>query len=72
MPTTIPGLADTDQRLAGQIFEYVQFLLDEDSNLTPMGNMTSAARGLLKKRVDEILETDEGGGTQNELPAEAP
>lgn len=42
------------------MFEYVQFLLDDDSNLTPTGNLAADGRRLLRRRVEELLEGAEG------------
>jgi hypothetical protein len=36
----IPGLDIADVRIARFVFEFVQFLLDDDANLTPAGNLT--------------------------------
>lgn len=47
--------------MAELVFEFVQFLLDDDANLTPAGNLTGAARQLLRKRVDELIAAEEAG-----------
>ncbi len=61
MPETkFPDLPQADQLLAERMFEYVQFLLDDDGNLTPTGNLAADGRRLLRKRVDELLEGAEG------------
>jgi hypothetical protein len=45
------GLVDVGVRL----FEFVQFLLDEDENLTAAGNLNGKARERLRERLDELL-----------------
>ena len=40
---------------AKQIFEYTQFLLDDDENLTKTGNLNKVARDLLRQRVRDLL-----------------
>jgi hypothetical protein len=61
----IPDLNPADARVAGAVFEFVQFLLDDDANLTPAGNLTGAAKQKLRARVQELLadeEADPGDG----------
>jgi len=50
-----PDLDADDARAAQSVFEFVQFLLDDDANLTPTGNLTGAARQKLRGRVQELL-----------------
>jgi hypothetical protein len=50
-----PGLNDADARLAQSVFDFVQFLLDDDENLTPAGNLTGAARQKLRGRLNELV-----------------
>jgi hypothetical protein len=38
-----------------RLFEFVQFLLDEDENLTAAGNLNNRARERLRERLDELL-----------------
>jgi len=40
---------------AKPIFEYTQFLLDDDENLTKTGNLNKSARDLLRQRVCDVL-----------------
>ncbi len=47
-----PALIDASARL----FDFVQFLLDDDENLTPAGNLTGKAKEKLRGRVDELLD----------------
>ena len=44
--------------IATSIFEYTQFLLDDDDNLTKTGNLNKSARDLLRKRSCELLDID--------------
>src|SRR5438046_1395014 len=72
-----PDLNPADARMAELAFEFVQFLLDDDSNLTPAGNLTGTARQKFRARLDEIIAADESGGAEaaaaaTETPAEAP
>jgi len=55
----IPNLNAADARVAEFVFEFVQFLLDDDANLTPAGNLTGAARQRLRGRVDELIAAEE-------------
>jgi hypothetical protein len=55
-----PDLPISDRAFADRVFEYVQFLLDDDSNLTPTGNLAAEGRRLLRRRVEELLEGAEG------------
>ena len=71
MPVQIPNLNAADARVADLVFEFVQFLLDDDANLTPAGNLTGGARQKLRTRLDELIVAEEAGAA--ELPAaEAP
>lgn len=54
-----PDLSAADARVAELGFEFVQFLLDDDTNLTLAGNLTSAARQKLRARLEEIILADE-------------
>ena len=54
--TPIPGLTGQDAELASGLFEYVQFLLDDDANLTPTGNLNASGRERLRARLNELLE----------------
>jgi hypothetical protein len=47
-----PALIDASARL----FDFVQFLLDDDENLTPAGNLTGKAKEKLRQRVNELLD----------------
>lgn len=42
--------------ISKSIFEYTQFLLDDDENLTKTGNLNKPARDLLHKRTCELLD----------------
>lgn len=66
MPVQIPNLNAADARVADLVFEFVQFLLDDDANLTPAGNLTGAARQKLRTRLDELIAAEEAGNA--ELP----
>lgn len=54
-----PELNMADARVAEAVFEFVQFLLDDDANLTPAGNLTGAARQKLRARVEELLSPEQ-------------
>ncbi len=54
-----PDLSPADARVAGLAFEFVQFLLDDDTNLTPTGNLTGAAKQKCRARLEEIVAADE-------------
>jgi hypothetical protein len=54
-----PNLDAADARAAELAFEFVQFLLDDDTNLTPVGNLTGAARQKFRARLEEIIAADE-------------
>jgi hypothetical protein len=56
-----PNLNAADSRIAQSIFDFVQFLLDDDANLTPLGNLTGAARQKLRGRLQELLAAEEAG-----------
>lgn len=51
-----------------RLFEFVQFLLDDDENLTAAGNLNGKARERLRARLDELLDA----GDLPETPAPAP
>jgi hypothetical protein len=55
-PLPIPDLKGDDADVAARIFEFVRFLLDDDGNLTPSGNLNAAGRNLLRARLGELLE----------------
>jgi hypothetical protein len=55
----VPNLNAADARVAGFVFEFVQFLLDDDANLTPTGNLTAAARQKLRGRLNELIAEDD-------------
>jgi len=59
-----PELSGDDARVAQSVFEFVQFLLDDDANLTPTGNLTGAARQKLRGRLNELIADDEGHDTK--------
>ena len=42
-------------KTAQNIFEYTQFLLDDDDNLTKTGNLTKTAKEALHARVSDLL-----------------
>jgi hypothetical protein len=58
----IPNLSPQDARVAEFVFEFVQFLLDDDTNLTPGGNLAIAAKKRLRTRLEELITAEEGGG----------
>lgn len=51
----VSNLNPADSRIAETVFEFVQFLLDDDVNLTPAGNLTGAARQKLRTRIQELM-----------------
>jgi hypothetical protein len=53
------------------MFVFVQFLLDDDANLTPAGNLTGAARQRLRSRLEELIAAEEAGGPQPALSGTA-
>ena len=57
----IPNLSAADTRVAEFVFEFVQFLLDDDANLTPAGNLTGTARQRLRTRLEELIVAEEAG-----------
>ncbi|GEM_PF-3711070 len=67
----IQNLSPADTRVAELAFEFVQFLLDDETNLTPAGNMTAAARQKFRARLDEIVAADESTGQPPEEPVAA-
>jgi hypothetical protein len=56
-----PALAEA----AGRLFEYAQFLLDRDENLTKIGNLSGAARDRLRQRALELLGGADAGDTSD-------
>jgi hypothetical protein len=77
-----PDLEGADARLAESVFEFVQFLLDDDANLTPAGNLTGGARQKLRTRLEELIAAEQAGAAESAaagitaadslFPAEAP
>ena len=67
----IANLPPGDSRIAEIVFEFVQFLLDDDANLTPAGNLTGAARQKLRGRVQELLAGENLPGEVATEPTEA-
>lgn len=71
----IPNLNPADARVSAFVFEFVQFLLDEDANLTPAGNLTGVARQKLRTRLEELISAEEAGaaavGEADELVIDA-
>lgn len=61
MSDRFPNLEPADGKIAESAFEFVQFLLDDDANLTPAGNLTGGARQKCRARFEEILSADESG-----------
>ncbi|HZZ81869.1 MAG TPA: hypothetical protein VFE62_25435 [Gemmataceae bacterium] len=57
----IPNLEGADAKLGEHVFEFVQFLLDDDLNLTPAGNLTGDARKKLRDRLNELIAAEEAG-----------
>lgn len=47
-----PALVD----VAARLFDFVQFLLDDDENLTPAGNLNAKARERLRERIVELVD----------------
>jgi hypothetical protein len=61
----LPNLDAVDARAAESLFEFVQFLLDDDANLTPAGNLTGAARQRLRGRLEEIIAAETGSSAES-------
>ena len=61
----IPNLSAADARVAEFVFEFVQFLLDDDANLTSAGNLTGAARQRLRTRLEELIAAEEAGADKS-------
>jgi hypothetical protein len=68
---TLPSLLASSEALSdspeltaavARIFEYTQFLLDNDENLTRTGNLTGEAKRQLRERAFELL------GIENDDP----
>ena len=66
----IPNLSAVDTRVAEFVFEFVQFLLDDDANLTPAGNLTGAARQRLRTRLEELITAEEAGAADQTAGAD--
>ena len=64
----IPGLNAADARIADVVFEFVQFLLDDDANLTPAGNLTGTARQKLRTRLQELMAAENLPGDEPAAP----
>lgn len=66
MPSSlqIPGLTGPDAEVGVSLFDYVQFLLDDDAHLTPGGNLNSTGRERLRARLAELLD----GPAEPDLP----
>lgn len=47
-----PGLVDD----AARIFDFVQFLLDDDEHLTPTGNLNGVGKTKLRARIAELVD----------------
>jgi hypothetical protein len=71
LPSAFADLGPADGKVAERVFEFVQYLLDDDTNLTPTGNLTSASRLKFRARLDEIIAADESTTTPADA-AEAP
>lgn len=71
LPSMSLSLDPADSRVAERVFEFIQFLLDDDTNLTPTGNLTSASRQKFRARLDEIIAADESTTTEVPVPADA-
>ncbi len=46
-------------KIAEAIFEYTQFLLDDDGNITKTGNLNSSAKEKLNERILELILPEE-------------
>jgi hypothetical protein len=71
----IPNLEGADAKLGEHVFEFVQFLLDDDLNLTPAGNLTGGARQKLRDRLNELIAAEEAGSqplAESDAPPPAP
>ena len=44
---------------AARIFDFVQFLLDDDEHLTPTGNLNGVAKSKLRARIAELVDPRE-------------
>ena len=69
----IPNLNAADARLAELVFEFVQFLLDDDAYLTPTGNLNSTAKQKLRGHVQELIAAETPGNVtpDDAQPAES-
>lgn len=67
MRMDLPDLAGADAELASGLFDYVQFLLDDDAHLTPLGNLNSVGRERLRARLAELLD-GAAAPTEEEAP----
>lgn len=58
MPLTvqIPGLTGAEAEVGSSLFDYVQFLLDDDAHMTPAGNLNGLGRERLRARLNELLD----------------
>lgn len=61
--------------VAARVFEFTQFLLDDDENLTRVGNLNGTAKDRLRARALELLgvegEAETTGATKTEATADA-
>jgi hypothetical protein len=55
----VPNLEGADAKLAEAMFEFVQFLLDDDANMTPAGSLTAVARQKLRDRMAELIAAED-------------
>jgi hypothetical protein len=55
LATRDPATVDTVVHL----FDFVQFLLADDANLTPSGTLDGPARERLRARIDELLAAED-------------
>ncbi len=46
---------------AARIFDFVQFLLDDDEHLTATGNLNGVAKAKLRARIAELVDPREDG-----------
>jgi len=63
----VPGLAE----LGAAAFAYAAILLDDDDNLTRLGNPTGDARKLLRARIEELLEGSSLDSLDDDLGVDA-
>lgn len=51
---------------AARIFDFVQFLLDDDEHLTPTGNLNGVAKAKLRARIAELVDPREVADAVND------